>query len=97
MLMPIDAEDDTALVFASAGDMPERAEIEAEIATLLGADMEPQRIQLHYLSGRVEIEVLLSSDDWQRIDHEALRQHIDQRLAAHPAYRDITFFVRSAP
>lgn len=98
VLVHIDAEDDDQLQSAAPGPLPERADVLATVRDLLGSDAhEPLRVQLHYLGGRVEAEVVLRPSSWSKVDPDALRKRVDRLLASQPEYRSITFFVQVAP
>lgn len=97
VLVHIDAEDDRVLQNANAGELPAREQVAAAVAELLETPGIEPRLLLHYLGGRVEVEVLLSQAEAANIDGDALKCRIEQWLEAHPEYRSLTFFVQSAP
>lgn len=97
VLVHIDAEDDRVLQNANAGELPARDQVAEAVAELLAAPGIKPRLLLHYLGGRVEVEVLLNQTEAANIDGDALKCRIEQWLEAHPEYRSLTFFVQSAP
>lgn len=98
VLVHIDAEDDGQLQSAAPGPLPDRSDVVATVRELLGSDVaEPLRVQLHYLGGRVEAEVVLRPSSWSEVDPDALKERVDRLLASQPEYRSITFFVQAAP
>lgn len=97
ILVHIDPEDDTDLQTPPPGPLPERRDVLTNIKALLGDEIEPLRLQIHYLGLRVEIELMLSGADWHRVDQHALKQRTRELLEAHSEYRSITFFVQNAP
>ena len=57
VLVHIDPEDDEELQAVPPGPIPERTEVLATVAALLGAGgPAPQRVQIHYLGHRVDVE-----------------------------------------
>jgi len=97
VLVHIDVEDDAELQTPQPGPIPERKEIAAKIQTLLGDEVLPSRLQIHYLGLRLEVEVILTQKAWSRIDTDALKLRTDSLLESQPQYRSITFFVQHAP
>lgn len=97
ILVHIDPEDDTDLQTPPPGPLPERSDVLNSVKKLLGDEIEPLRLQIHYLGLRVEIELMLSGADWHRVDPHALKQRMRAVLDTHPEYRSITFFVQRAP
>lgn len=97
VLVHVDVEDDHGLP-PPADTLPDRAEVTRSLAELLADHpvAEP-RILLHYLGGKVEVEVLLDASTGAPLDHRALKCRTEIWLKEHPAYRSITFFVQSAP
>lgn len=97
VLVHIDAEDDRILQNANAGELPAREDVAEAVAQLLETpDLHPQ-MYLHYLGGRVEVEVLLTQAEASNVDLRALKSSIEAWLEQHPEYRSLTFYVRSAP
>lgn len=98
VLVHIDPEDDHLMQNASAGSLPDRDQIASVIGQLLANDPPAStRLLLHYLGGRVEVEVLLDAETASALDTDALKCRIDEWLKTHPEYRSITFFVQRAP
>lgn len=98
VLVHVDVEDDHGLSPTAPDTLPERAEVTRDIGELLEDQaVAKPRILLHYLGGKVEVEVLLDASAGERLDHDALKCRTQIWLNEHPAYRSITFFVQSAP
>ncbi|MDX5364572.1 MAG: cation diffusion facilitator family transporter [Pseudazoarcus pumilus] len=98
VLVHIDPEDDHLMQNAHAGALPDRSQVLLAVDSLLGGEgPAPSRVLLHYLGGRIEVEVLLAAAGTDRLDTDALKCRIDAWLEAHPEYRSITFFVQGAP
>lgn len=96
-LVHIDPEDDEELQAVPPGPIPERTEVLATVAALLGAGgPAPQRVQIHYLGHRVDVDVILAA-----VPHASelvrLRQRTESWLEKHPRYRSIEFYSRLAP
>lgn len=98
VLVHIDAEEDDALQSVPPGPPPTRDQIRQLTTELLG-DATPlvQRIQIHYLGQRVEIEVMLHALAYRRIDASALKSRIETLLEARPDLRSIRCYVEIAP
>lgn len=98
VLVHIDAEDERVLQNPDSSQaLPDRAAVHRVVSTLLERPESPSRLTLHYLGGRVEVEVLLDAAEAAGLDHDALKYRIMRWLEEHPEYRAITFFVQSAP
>lgn len=93
----VEDEDQDALRTPEAVKLPERARISATIDSLLGDDVQPSRLQIHYLGLRMEVEVVLTPPAWDKVDPEALKLRLAHLLESEPYYRSITFFVQHAP
>ncbi|MCL1861527.1 MAG: cation diffusion facilitator family transporter [Proteobacteria bacterium] len=93
VLVHVDTEnDDTEQLFAERAErLPDRAAVLADLATLIGEHLPLQRLQLHYLDGRVEIEAYCSPDA-QIPDAGAFKQRVDAWLAERPCYRGVSFY-----
>ncbi len=97
VLVHVDPEDDAELQRVPPGPAPERAEVLATVAALLGPQgPKPKRVQIHYLGDRVDVEVLLPASVPDARLH-ALDRRTTDWLKAHPAYRSLSFFVQIAP
>ena len=97
VLVHIDPEDDDNLHAMPPGPLPERADVIATIATLLGPDVAvPKRVQIHYLGGRVDVDVLLDAT-LAAADAQALRRRTQDWLAQQAHYRSISFYTPIAP
>lgn len=96
VLVHIDPEDDGELQAVPPGPLPERAEIAAQMRALLGpAAPAPRRIQMHYLGGRIEVEIVLPAP----LDVDTLEGIRARRLALlehQPHYRNIRIFFEHA-
>src|SRR5690554_3206489 len=98
VLVHVDAEDDRGLQTPGANLLPTRDELTGLVSTLLdGLEREGFRLQLHYLGGRVDVEVLLPPQSAQAVADEGLDARIEKVLAERPEIRSITFFVQHAP
>ena len=93
VLVHVDPEnDDTEQVFAErAGRLPDRAAVLADLATLVGEHLPLQRLQLHYLDGRVEVEAYFSPD-MPLPDAVTLKQRVDAWLIDRPCYSGVAFY-----
>ena len=97
VLVHIDPEDDDSLQAVPPGRLPERADVLATVATLLGPDVAvPKRVQIHYLGGRVDVDVLLDTAP-AAADAQALRRRTQDWLAQQAHYRSISFYTPIAP
>lgn len=97
VLVHIDPEDDGALQMVPPGALPERAEILATVAAVLGpGGPSPRRVQIHYLGHRVDVEVMLPPNV-RAETLEALNERTEKWLADHPRYRSLSFFIQIAP
>lgn len=98
VLVHIDAEDDGALQTTPPGEPPLRHDVEVEVARLIGNPaLRPDRLQIHYLGQRVEVEAVFAPTDWEQIDHDALKRRMDTLLSAQPVYRSVRFLTWRAP
>ena len=97
VLVHIDPEDDRVLQAVPPGPLPERSEIVATVREVLGPQgPSPQRIQIHYLGHRVDVEIMLpASTPAETLDR--LSERTEAWLATHPRYRSMSFFVQIAP
>ncbi len=99
VLVHIDAEEDNRFQAATLDALPNRDEVTAEVSAivhdLLGTATTPERIQIHYLGQRLEVEVFLSAATPPQ--QEALRQRVQTWSQQYPHMRSLTFFVRTAP
>lgn len=97
VLVHIDPEDDLDPDFA-ATRLPSREVLLDELAALLVDLPTPERVMLHYLGGRVEVEIFLAHDFFA--DISALRSAegaLTERIRDHPAIRSISLNLRVAP
>ncbi len=97
VLVHIDPEDDLSPDFAAAR-LPSREALLAELGTLLAGLPVSERIVLHYLGGRVEVEVFLDHDSLA--DLPAVRSAeaaLAERIKDHPDIRSISLNFRIAP
>lgn len=97
VLVHIDPEDDADLQVVPPGPIPERSEVLEVVRALLGpAAPRPQRVQIHYLGERLEVEIMIpASLDTEQLD--AFGQRRQAWLKAHPHYRAIRLFYNGAP
>jgi cation diffusion facilitator family transporter len=93
VLVHVDTEnDDSEQLFAGrAKRPPNRATVLADLASLMGEHLPPQRLQLHYLDGQVEVEAFFLPDA-PLPDTETLKAQANVWLAEHPGYRGIRFY-----
>jgi cation diffusion facilitator family transporter len=97
VLVHIDPEEDMEANFASVA-LPAREAVIDELRPMLARFPEPERIVLHYLNGRIEVEVFVGHEFFA--DGSLLQQaesELDQRLRAHPHIRSLSFNCRFAP
>lgn len=98
VLVHVDAEDDGELQVASPGPLPDRPGIKQAIDELFSAyGVVPERILIHYLGQRIEVEAMLAPGDRARIDPAALNQSIEILISRDPTFRSIHIFERIAP
>jgi len=97
VLVHIDPEDDLGADFGVAR-MPSRETLLEELTGLLDALPTPVHIVLHYLGGRVEVEVFLAHDVFADIAALRVAEAIlTERIKDHPAIRSISLNFRIAP
>lgn len=98
VLVHVDAERDPASQ-PPPSPLPTRDEITDLISTELFDNTAEaiSRIQLHYLAGRIDVEILSKKTAEQLPPSAALTARIDKMLADHPDFRTITILVRHAP
>jgi hypothetical protein len=97
VLVHIDPEDDLNPDLA-ATRLPGRDALLQELKPLLVDLPEPEKIVLHYLNGRVEVEVFLDQSFFA--NGETLRQaevELGKRLIEHPAIRVVSLVCYCAP
>ena len=97
VLVHIDPEDDLDSDQLSPG-LPSRDALLGELRPLLAGLPKPERVVLHYLRGKVEVEIFFSHAFFA--DGNALRQaenELAERLAAHPAIRCVSLNCLVAP
>ncbi|THF61248.1 cation diffusion facilitator family transporter [Pseudothauera rhizosphaerae] len=96
VLVHIDSEDDGVLHIVPPGPLPDRAEVLKLVQETLAPDAPaPQRVQIHFLGDRLEVEVLLPSVGG--VDPDALKRRVQALTDGNPAYRSMSFYVRIAP
>ena len=93
VLVHVDTEDDdTEQLFAEQAErLPDRVAVLADLAALVGEPLLLQRLQLHYLDGRIEVEAYFSPDG-ALPDSETLKQRMAAWLVDRPCYRGVTFY-----
>ena len=97
VLVHIDPEDDDSMHAMPPGPLPERKTVLATVGALLGPDVAaPRRVQIHYLGGRVDVDVLLDKP-LAAPDAQALRQRTRNWLQEQAHYRSISFYEPIAP
>ena len=94
VLVHIDPEDDLDPDLAAAR-LPSREALLSELAGLIADLPEPQRVMLHYLGGRVEVEVFLGEDSLADISWlRSMQADLAERIKDHPAIRSISFHLQ---
>jgi hypothetical protein len=98
MLVHIDPEDDMRIT--SSTRLPDRAVLLSHLGVLLGEEELPdlQKVQLHYLGGRVEAEVFIgaaATPDSERLVR--LERLLAVRLTDDPYFRSVTINCVIAP
>jgi cation diffusion facilitator family transporter len=97
VLVHIDPEDDLDPDLAEAR-LPARDAVLAELTGLLAGLPAPDRIVLHYLGGRVEVEVFVSHDFLgDATSLRAAEAALAERIKDHPEIRSISLNLRAAP
>jgi len=97
VLVHIDPEDDLNPDLAAAR-LPGRAALLQELKPLLAGLPPPEKVVLHYLGGRVEVEVFLNHVFFE--NGEALRHAeaaLGERLREHPSIRLVSLICQVAP
>ncbi len=97
VLVHIDPEDDLNLDLVAVR-LPGREAVLQEIKPMLAGLPAPEKVVLHYLNGRVEVEVFLSHRFFA--NGEALRQaeaRLAERLGEHPSIRQVSLISCVAP
>ena len=97
VLVHIDPEDDLDPDLA-ANRLPGRDVLLKELEPVLAGLPQPEKVVLHYLSGKVEVEVFLDQAFFENGD--ALRQAeaaLGERLGRHPQIRFVSLICRCAP
>jgi len=92
VLVHVDVEDD--LMPPRGGRLPRRGELVEMVAEMLGDGAPaPQRVQLHYLDGGVEVEVFVAAD-WLAASgrKEALVERVNRILAGQERLRAIRIY-----
>ena len=97
VLVHIDPEDDLGPDFGVAR-LPSREALLEELGVLLSSLPAPEHVVLHYLGGRVEVEVFLAHDVFADISGlRAAEAMLAERIKDHPAIRSISLNFRIAP
>ncbi len=92
VLVHVDVEDD--LIPPRGGRLPRRGELLAMVAEVLGDGApEPQRVQLHYLDGGVEVEVFMAAD-WLSATgrNDVLAERVNRVLAGQERLRAVRIY-----
>ena len=97
VLVHIDPEEDMDPQ-NSAAILPARAAVQKTLSTLLEEFPEPEKLVIHYLSGKVELEVYFRHDFFSSGEalHEA-ELRVNRRLAQHPEIRAVSLNCLVAP
>jgi len=97
VLVHIDPEDDLDPDLA-ATRLPSREVLLDELAALLVDLPTPERVMLHYLGGRVEVEIFLAHDFFADISTlRSAEGALAERIKDHPSIRSISLNFRAAP
>lgn len=97
VLVHIDPEDDLDIDLAAVR-LPGREALLQELKPMLAGLPPPEKVVLHYLSGRVEVEIFLNQTFFE--DGEALRQaeaRLAESLREHPSIRLVSLICCVAP
>ncbi len=87
VLVHVDVEDD--ILPPDGPKIPRREALVALVLDALGANVpNPSRVQLHYLGGRVEVEVVLARD-WLEAEGASLQSRLAQAIASEPTIRSV--------
>lgn len=106
VLVHIDAEEDDELQAVAPAPPPDRKTVQQRMGELLADALpqgttaiqcQPERVQIHYLGQRVELEVFLTPAQARQVDSDALKCRIDAFISNHPEYRSIRFYTCLAP
>ena len=97
VLVHIDPEDDLDPDLAAAR-LPSRQVLLDELAAMLIDLPAPERVMLHYLGGRVEVEIFMAHDFFPDVAALRLAEGVlAQRIKDHPTIRSISLNLKSAP
>ena len=97
VLVHIDPEDDLDPDLAAAR-LPSRQVLLDELAAMLIDLPAPERVMLHYLGGRVEVEIFMAHDFFPDVAALRLAEGVlAQRIKDHPMIRSISLNLKSAP
>lgn len=99
VLVHVDAEDDLEHLPLPMTKVPDRGALEGIARSVLGEALPaPERILVHYLGGRVELDCYYPFEVLARMDDDgALETRIRQGIASHPEIRAIRVFGLIAP
>lgn len=99
VLVHIDPEDDSTAAGRASATLPDRAELEVEIASILGSELRQcAPPTLHYLGNRVEADVYIGIDHVMDASScAALEQRVGSAVDGHPVFRSISIHCRIAP
>ena len=82
----------------AAARLPSREALLEELGELLVSLPRPEHVVLHYLGGRVEVEVFLAHDVFADISElRSTEAALAERIKDHPAIRSISLNFRIAP
>lgn len=99
MLVHIDAEDEIDSPVMPVGELPDRQVLAGWVQQMLDADgATPSRMLVHYLGGRIEIELFFPLT-WLGQDGRAgrLAGELSRRIGVHPAIRAVRVHGTDAP
>lgn len=97
MLVHIDPENDMS--GTGSNKLPDRQTLLAHLGALLGPEKlpEPFRIQLHYLGGKVEAELIVSCSRQDQDRLAETERSLARRLVGDPYFRSVSIYWRRAP
>ncbi len=99
VLVHVDAEDDLDHLELPMAKVPDRATLESRVRDILGRELPaPDRVLVHYLGGRVEVEVFFPLDVLAAaVDPAQLAERIRVGLSSRPEVRSLRVHGTVAP
>lgn len=96
VLVHVDCENDL-VINSQPLTLPGRAELENRLRVLLSGLPAPEKVVLHYLSGRVEAEVVFAPGDVDGGQVAGIERLLAEGLGKDPHFRSVTVLGRAAP